>query len=204
MIDRQNKENNWKRWFLVLLGINLFILIGMIWLIFAPASQSDLPNMENTKQNEAEFTVSSTKQNVNQLISSYLATLPKNKALHYSLTLKDDVELQGAVFAFNRKIPLTATFEPLVQENGDLILRQKSLALGKLELPNKAVLAYVRDNYPMPEWVKVDPVKEDIYVAVTKMETKSNFKIKAKQIDLARDQLVFTFTVPNDALNFQK
>lgn len=204
MIDRQNKETNWKRWFLVLLGINFFILIGMIWLIFAPASQSDLPNMENTKQNEAEFTVSSTKQNVNQLISSYLTTLPKNKALHYSLTLKDDVELQGAVFAFNRKIPLTATFEPLVQKNGDLILRQKSLALGKLELPNKAVLAYVRDNYPMPEWVKVDPVREDIYVAVTKMETKSNFKIKAKQIDLARDQLVFTFTVPNNALNFQK
>lgn len=204
MADKQHTQTNWKRWFWVLLGINLLVLVGLLVLIFTPAAPPHLPDGEKTRQAGPEFTVSSTKQNVNQLISSYLATLPQNKALHYSLLLTDDVELRGAVLAFNRKIPLTATFTPIVQENGDLILRQKTLALGRMELPNKAVLAYVRDNYPMPEWVRVDPVKEEIYVAVTKMETKSNFRIKAKQIDLAHDQLVFTITVPNEALRFSK
>jgi uncharacterized protein YpmS len=40
----------------------------------------------------------------------------------------------------------------------------------------------------MPERVSVDPDKENIYVAVTRMETKSKFKVKVEKFDSKQDE----------------
>ncbi|MMZ59125.1 hypothetical protein D1872_211450 [compost metagenome] len=54
----------------------------------------------------------------------------------------------------------------------------------------------------MPEWIGVNPSQENMYVAVTKMKTKSDFKIKVKEFNLTQNQLIFTIKVPNKAFGF--
>lgn len=112
------------------------------------------------------------------------------------------MQLRGTLVAFDRKIPLTMTFNPFVQKNGDLILQQKSIALGRLHLPNMAVLSYIKNHYPMPEWVTVHPSDESIYLAVTKLKTKSGFRVRVEKLSLEQNELVFKIAVPNRTLGF--
>ncbi|MEZ2659705.1 YpmS family protein [Aneurinibacillus aneurinilyticus] len=201
MFESLQTKNKWKQLFWIVAGVNAGVVIGIVWLIFLPSSDINMPPIQELNEKRSEFTVSSTKQNLNQLMNSYLKTLPKN-ASSYTVSLGEDVQLQGFIDAFGKKIPLIATFEPIVQKNGDLILRQKSIMIGKLHLPKRAVLEYIRDNYHMPEWVRVNVDRENIYIAVTKMKTKSDFKIKVKEFDFKQNKLTFIILVPNKTFGF--
>ncbi|MED0670695.1 YpmS family protein [Aneurinibacillus aneurinilyticus] len=201
MFESLQTKNKWKQLFWIVAGVNAGVVIGIVWLIFLPSSDINMPPIQELNEKRSEFTVSSTKQNLNQLMNSYLKTLPKN-ASAYTVSLGEDVQLQGFIDAFGKKIPLIATFEPIVQKNGDLILRQKSIMIGKLHLPKRAVLEYIRDNYHMPEWVRVNVDRENIYIAVTKMKTKSDFKIKVKEFDFKQNKLTFIILVPNKTFGF--
>lgn len=201
MFESLQTKNKWKQLFWIVAGVNAGVVIGIVWLIFLPSSDINMPPIQELNEKRSEFTVSSTKQNLNQLMNSYLKILPKN-ASSYTVSLGEDVQLQGFIDAFGKKIPLIATFEPIVQKNGDLILRQKSIMIGKLHLPKRAVLEYIRDNYHMPEWVRVNVDRENIYIAVTKMKTKSDFKIKVKEFDFKQNKLTFIILVPNKTFGF--
>lgn len=202
MFESLQTKNKWKQLFWIITGVNAAVVIGIVWLIFLPSSDINMPPIQELNEKRSEFTVSSTKQNLNQLMNSYLKTLPKNTSLVYTVSLGEDVQLQGFIDIFGKKIPLIATFEPIVQKNGDLILRQKSIMIGKLHLPKRAVLEYIRDNYHTPEWVRVNVNRENIYIAVTKMKTKSDFKIKVKEFDLKQNKLTFIILVPNKTFGF--
>ncbi|WP_047152252.1 YpmS family protein [Aneurinibacillus tyrosinisolvens] len=203
MFEKHSGKNRWKTLFWGLMAINAVLLLAGMLLFFLPPSHSnEFPEGHYAKQGESEFTISSTRENLTQLANGYLADLPKNQTLDYSIFLGNDVQLRGTLVAFDRKIPLTMTFNPFVQKNGDLILQQKSIALGRLHLPNMAVLSYIKNHYPMPEWVTVHPSDESIYLAVTKLKTKSGFRVRVEKLSLEQNELVFKIAVPNRTLGF--
>lgn len=195
-----NVENKWKLSFWILLGINIAMLLWLLSLVYIPTTNPSLPHQNKMEENRAEFTVMSTKQNLNQIINSYLRELSKNKNISYSVTLDKHVQLMGSIIAFDTKIPLTMTFTPIVQKNGDLILQQKSITLGRLQLPSKKVLKYIKDNYPMPDWIIVNPNKENIYVALTTVKSKGDLSVKAKQFNLEKNNISFEITVPHETI----
>ncbi|WP_181347639.1 YpmS family protein [Thalassobacillus sp. CUG 92003] len=195
-------KNKWKALFFGLAIVNIGIVLWILGLVFLPTSYT-LVNVDEQKENkEAQFTVVSTKENLEQLANEYLGELSKDTGLNYSISLERNVELKGNIEAFDQKIPLTAQFNPVVQENGDVVLEQESISLGKLPLPTKKVLEYVRDSYNLPEWVVVNPNDENIYVAVTDMETASNFNVSVDRFNLKSNQLAFNIAVPNESFNF--
>ncbi len=55
----------------------------------------------------------------------------------------------------------------------------------------------------MPEWVTVDPANEEIYVAVTDMQIKSNFRISVEHFDLEANNLSFKIDVPYESLGIE-
>src|SRR5699024_5888875 len=62
------------------------------------------------------------------------------------------------------------------------------------------IMEYIKKYLPMPEWVTVNPEKEEIYVAVTQMDIKSNFKVGIERIDLEANNLAFKIKVPYKTL----
>ncbi len=206
--DMENKlkqKNKWKILFLGLLGLNIVIIIWLAMLIFLPLSVDDYKGATSkTGEEVAQFTISSSRDNLNKLVNTYLEELSKLTDIEYTVTIDDYVTLIGTIVAFDRDIPLTARFSPEVQKNGDLQLNIESISLGRMELPNKKVLEYVKKNYTIPKWVMVNPADESIYVAVTQMEMRSNFNVRVESFNLKKDDLAFRITVPNKAFDFRK
>lgn len=204
MRKNNNVTNNlWKRLFYLLLIFNAATILLVVFLIFFPVSNSDVTYPKQVAEltdDSSEFIVRTTKNNLNELVNAYLNKLLKNTEHRYYVKLDDDVQLLGELPVFSSTVPLFINFEPIVQKNGDIILKQKSISVGLLQLPNKKIMSYVGKYLPMPEWVTVNPNEEEIYVSVTEMDIKSNFKVSVEQFDLEANNISLKIKVPYETL----
>lgn len=197
-------KNKWKWLFWSLAGANVLVVLWLIALVYLPTSHTNIPNSLPFQDKRAEFTVMSSKENLNQIINSYLTDLSQDSPFNYSVSLREDIELRGTIIAFDKKIPVTMKLTPEVQNNGDMILNVKSITLGRLFLPNNKVLDYIKDNYPMPEWIVVNPDKENIYVAITQMNPIYDIRVRAKAFNVKENQLAFQITVPHEVFGAEQ
>ncbi|TCT25045.1 uncharacterized protein YpmS [Melghiribacillus thermohalophilus] len=201
MFSRFTSENKWKTLFFVLAGINVAFLCWLFSYLFALPVNIQQDQQPIYDEQTAIFTVNSTRENLNILINSYLDQLPKSDIYNYSVNLNQNVQLSGSIMAFGRKVPIEMTMEPYVLKNGDLVLNVISVTLGRLPLPNKKVLDYIRDHYHLPEWVIIDPARHRIYAAVTQMKTKSHFHVRVKEFNLEHNEFSFQITVPSHSFD---
>src|SRR5690625_430720 len=200
-MTEQNKKMSWKRLFYILLTVNIVVVIVLLALIFWPVPEKDLPrSTETTEQTSSEFVIRTTKENLNELMNAYLSEWLKNTDHQYRVSLEDDVHLIGELPVFSSTVPLSVHLEPIVQDNGDVVLKQKSISLGLLELPNKKIMEYIDKYLPMPDWVIVNPSEEEVYVAVTEMDIRSNFEVAIEHIDLEVNNLALKIKVPYESL----
>ncbi|MFB1049704.1 YpmS family protein [Paraliobacillus sp. JSM ZJ581] len=199
----QKTQRHWKKLFIGLLSINLFIFMVLFILLFSPTPKAPtVPEHSAEEQAGAEFTVHSSKENLSQLVNGYLDEALNDKKGKYSVQFEEDVQFHGSVQAFNKDIPVSISMEPIVQENGDLILQQKEMSLGLLLLPKNKILEYVEKQVDLPEWIIIDPANERIHVTVTQMDIKSNFNVRIQQFDLENNRLSFRIKVPTETLGF--
>lgn len=195
------QKNNWKRLFYGLFLLNFLVIITIITVIFWPLSNVDIPlSDEVDTKSSSEFSVQTTKENLNELVNAYIEKLQHGTKHKYSISLEEDVHLLGELPIFSTTVPLSVHLDPFVQDNGDVILKQKSISIGLLELPNKKIMEYIDKYLPMPEWVTVIPKDEEIYVAVSDMNIKSNFKVSVEKFDLQSNDLALRINIPYKTL----
>lgn len=204
MEQEKPNKNLWKSSFIALLLLNFSVLVIIALLIFWPVERPKVPVGEHQiTQNSSEFIIRTTKKNLNELINAYMYEYMKDSKHKYSVSLEEDVQLVGELPVFSTTVPLSIRLEPLVQDNGDVVLKQKSISLGLLELPNKKVMEYMSKYLPMPNWVTINPDDEEVYVAVTQMDIKSNFHVSVEQMDLGANNLSFKLKVPYETLGIE-
>ncbi|WP_277678660.1 YpmS family protein [Gracilibacillus dipsosauri] len=192
---------NWKKLFISLAILNGIIVLLLIVFILWPVPNASYPSKEYIEEDPgAEFTIQSSKENLTELVNAYIDKLLKDKNDKYAVSFDDQVHLMGAIEAFSTEVPVSITFDPKVQDNGDIILKASEMSLGLLRLPKDKILKYVNERVYTPDWVTIHPKEESIYLALTKMELKSNFRVRAQQFDLENDRITFRFKVPNETL----
>ncbi|MDX8045084.1 YpmS family protein [Gracilibacillus sp. S3-1-1] len=200
----EKKQRNWKKLFVTLLSINIFIIAALILFIFGPTQKVEPPEKVFLHDDAgAEFTIQSNKKNLNELINAYIAKLPQIGSIQYSVRLDEEVHLMGSIEAFSVEVPVNITLEPIVQDNGDIVLQSTGMSLGLLRLPQDRILQYVSSRVETPDWITIDPKEEQIYIALTQMDLKSNFHVQAQQINLENDDISFRIKVPNDTLGLE-
>lgn len=191
----------WKQLFLTIVGLNIGLAMALFVFLLWPIPETETPTKTFIEEEPgAEFTITSSKQNVNELVNEYVDQYMNDTHGKYTVKLDENIQLLGSIVAFETEIPITITLEPSVLENGDLLLHVSNMSLGLLKLPEQKILEYVKKELRTPEWVEIDPTNELIYVAVTQIETKSNFKIKVQSFDLKNDRISFRLKVPNKTL----
>lgn len=191
----------WKQLFLGIVGLNVGLVLFFFTFLLWPISDTDIPSKEYIEEDPgAEFTITSSKQNLNELVNQYVDNFMKDKNDKFTVKLDENVQLLGSVEAFQTDIPISITLEPSVQENGDLVLYASDMSLGLLALPEKKILEYVKKELKTPEWVQIDPKNQLIYIGITQMEVKSKFKVRAQSFDLKNDHITFRIKVPNKTL----
>lgn len=204
-IKKRLRNNKWKKLFYCLLAVNVAILLTLIVLIFWPIPETKIPEASDTQEESgSEFVVRTTKKNLDELANAYIEKLLSGTNHSYRISLDEDVHLLGELPVFSTTVPLSVHLVPFVQDNGDIILRQKSISVGLLELPNKKIMKYMKQYLPMPKWVTIDPKNEEIHVAVSQMDIKSNFHVTVEQFDLQANDLAFRIKVPYRTLGIDK
>ncbi|MGX1264048.1 uncharacterized protein YpmS [Rossellomorea marisflavi] len=191
-------KSKWKVGFFALAGLMLAVIIVLLIMVSAPIKDDPVPKGNPDENNDVGFNIQTDKEDLNLIIEHYIEEEGMDGPVDYGVQLKDDVELIGSVPVFTSNLDFKLTFEPEALENGDILLKQKSISLGKLKLPVSYVLKIVRDSYNFPEWVKIRPNDEEIYVALQDMELKSNIKVRANEFNLKDDRISFRLLVPVD------
>jgi uncharacterized protein YpmS len=189
-------KNKWKLGFFVLLGIDLLIVIIIMFLVLTPANKQDLSNKKEYAGDYVPFHVQSNKEDLNKLINYYLNKEAGNTPVNYEVRLGNDVELAGKIPVFSEELDMKLTFEPEALKNGDIILKQKKISLGRLNLPVPYVLKLIEDNYNLPSGVEIQPNQNIVYLDMQKFNFKDNTKVKIDQFDLKQDKIFFTILVP--------
>lgn len=190
-------KNKWKIGFFILLGLIAAVILFLYILIASPAEDSKMEPVKNIQDSEdVAFKVATNKRDLNRVINHYIEEEGKNSKIDYQVLLTDEVELYGTFPLFSEELELRLTFEPKALENGDLVLNQKSISVGRLRLPVSTVLKFVRDSYDLPEAVSIQPEEERVYVSMQRLKLKSDIKVRVNEFDLKKDNIKFTLFVP--------
>jgi uncharacterized protein YpmS len=191
-------KNKWKVAFFILLGVVGILFVTLFIMASTPFNrpETDYKNVGITEDEHVSFLVRTNKADLNKVMNHYLVEEGFTGPIDYQVFVKDQVELYGTVPVFGQNLEMLLTFEPQALENGDLLLKQKSISIGSLNLPVAYVMKVIQQNYKLPNWVEIEPNNESIYVSLQEMELKSDIKVRANSFDLKRDDISFTLWVP--------
>jgi len=191
------RSHQWKRLFLILLLLDIAVLAMILFLAVLYPQTETIDKDDGVKRSGAMFTVSTDKKQLTQYVNGYLRKLSsENSKIDYAVVLNDDVELHGELTVLGKKLTFQMNFQAEVQPDGDLLLRQKSIRLGGLRLPVKTVLEVMKSNYAFPDGVTIMPKEQQIYVALTRLKTKSGMTFEAIDFDLKNDKIKLNIYLP--------
>ncbi|WP_053366855.1 YpmS family protein [Bacillus sp. FJAT-27245] len=189
-------RNRWRTAFFVLLGLVLAALVTIFILATVPP---DGMKKEQTKVKEGEtvsFLIRTNRDDVNKLINHYLEKEVADTPVDYQVRVNDEVELYGTVPFFSQELNMKLTFVPEALDNGDMLLRQKSISVGQLRLPVPYVLEFIRKSYKLPKGVEIRSNERQVIVHMQQLKLKSDAKLMANSFDLEKDDISFTLLVP--------
>jgi uncharacterized protein YpmS len=191
-------KNNWKVAFFFLLGVVVILIVTLFFMASTPFDRPDTDSKDIgiTEDEHVSLLVRTNKADLNKVINHYLVEEGFTGPIDYQVFVKDQVELYGMVPVFGQNLEMLLTFEPQALENGDLLLKQKSISIGSLNLPVAYVMKIIQQNYKLPNWVEIQPKNESIYVSLQEMKLKSDIKVRANSFNLKRDDISFTLWVP--------
>jgi uncharacterized protein YpmS len=187
---------NWKRAFFILLVINLGILLFLFISISIPIKEKRIQQAESELQGYVPFLIHTKKDNLNRVINHYIEKEAAGGPIDYNVVLRDEVELYGTIPIFTEEIQMKLTFVPEALDNGDLILKQKSMAIGQMQLPVTYVLKFIADRYRLPKGVTIQPKEKLVYISMQKLKLKSDFKVRVNEFNLNSDDISFQLYVP--------
>ncbi|MGD6963890.1 YpmS family protein [Fictibacillus phosphorivorans] len=183
--------NKWKTAFFTLLLLFLIIPIAIAVVLFKdPAGgQLDRSSLDNNiGDNQKLLSIHTEKEQVEDLLNKELRKRAPDVNVYVNLR-NDEAVLNGSFLAFDQELPYQVTFEPEVLENGDLLLKEKDMQVGRFPLPGDEVFTLIQKTVAFPEWVDVYPKEESILMRVTEMPTKPGYAIKAEEFDLKKNSI---------------
>lgn len=189
--------NGWKVAFLTLSALILTGIIVFIFWISSPLDETKLPVVEQST-NGHTLTVKTTKKDFEGIANTYIREEMKGQPLPVLITVEDQINLTTELTIFSIKLPVIMKFDPIVEPDGNLRLKQSSVEVGKLEIPPESVLKLLRDSVSLPKWMIVRPDKQDVYIDLSRIPMKSDVKVKAKEFNLKQDEITLEIIVPNN------
>ena len=75
-------------------------------------------------------------------------------------------------------------------------MRAKGLAVGRLNLPIRFVMAFLKKNYKLPQWVGLNVKKETILLDLNKYSQDKSVQYTAKEINMTNGTFRFLITIP--------
>lgn len=187
----------WRTAFLILLTLNLVAVIGFLFYVTIPAK--DHVSYQAEKRAYAEgntVTVRTSKADFEGIANKYIQDAMRDQPIPLTLSVDDDVSLSTELQVFSMALPILMKFDPYVQDDGNLLLEQKSVNVGMLDIPPESALKLLRDSVALPEFMEVNPASEEILLRLTEIPLDDGIHVRAEAFNLEEDdiRLRVTFT----------
>ncbi|MGE7947126.1 YpmS family protein [Lysinibacillus sp. NPDC093688] len=190
--------NKWKIAFFALAGTLLFAILLVVFLATRPV---DGVNLAESSKAESEvkgnvLVVQTTRKELESISKKYLKDA--GSPLPLDFTIGDDIQLKSTLKVFYTEIEISMNFDPIVDEKGNIILKQTGMNVGLLNIPPETTMKIMRDTVDFPSWISVNPNKAEIYIDLSRINIASGSRIKAKELDLPKDKILLEIIVPGE------
>ncbi|MDM5333547.1 YpmS family protein [Ureibacillus composti] len=192
--------NIWKVAFFVLAGALIsFVILIVVWATSPTEKVSEtVPKEMSTNGRSSTLLVETTAKDFEKIAMKYLDEELNSSPLPVEFVVNEQIELYSELIVFGVSVPIQMNFDPIVNEDGNIRLKQTSVNVGKLNIPPTTVLKLMDDAIAFPSWITVRPNNEEIFVDLSNLHISSNSTVKAKEIDLANDRILLEVIVPNE------
>lgn len=190
--------NRWKIAFFSLAGLIAAALAYLIFLIGSPAESVPIPDVRVSNPSSNYLTVRATKENFEGIANSYIQKARKGEPLPVVMEIGDDIVLSSEITVFGFTHPFNMHFDPIVQKDGNLILKQSSVEIGKFNIAPSIVLTILKDSVKLPPWMIVRPKEEELFIDLSAISVSGNLRVKAKTFNLAKDEIILEIIIPEE------
>ncbi|CAM3049608.1 YpmS family protein [Filibacter tadaridae] len=191
--------NRWKIGFFALAGMIVAAVAYVIFLIGMPSESVPIPDTGVTSNaTDNILTVRSTKKNFEGIANTYIRKAMNAEPLPVTMEIKDDIALHSELTIFTFTLPVVMHFDPVVQDNGNVILKQTSMEVGDYNIAPSVVLKILKDSIKLPPWMIVRPKEEELFIDLSAVPVSGNIQVKAKTFNLAEDEIILEIRIPNE------
>ncbi|MET4562365.1 uncharacterized protein YpmS [Lysinibacillus parviboronicapiens] len=189
--------NKWKFAFFALAGTVLFAILLVVYLATKPVDGVNLAKSSESEEIKGNvLVVQTTTKEFESISKKYLKDTAKGSPLPIDFTIGDDIQLKSKLTVFYTEIPITMNFEPIVDEKGNIILKQTEMNVGLLNIPPETTMKIMRDSVEFPSWITVNPNKAEIYIDLSRVNIATGSRVRAKELDLPNDKILLEIIVP--------
>lgn len=191
--------NKWKVAFFLLIGVIVLLFTIIIFWAASPVEDVQIERENITVQpTDSVLLVETTADDFEKIVLKFLENELKSTSLPVDIVVGEAIILKSELTVFGVTVPFSMEFEPIVNEDGNVQLKQTSVNVGKLNIPPVTVLKLMNDAVEFPQWIVVRPNEEEIFVDLTNLSLPSGAHIKAKEIDLEKNYILLEVIVPNE------
>ncbi|WP_148458381.1 YpmS family protein [Ligilactobacillus murinus] len=194
----KKQSDPWKWAFAILLGLVLGFIVFVWFQVTTPSSdQKQIATQTTQKQGQyANVNVILNKEQLSAAVNYYLQQNQKKGAIKYRFVLDKSAILMGTTKILGKDVSFTLYATPQLDDSGNLVLKTKSVAIGSLNAPPSFVLGYIKNNYDLGKWAKINASKATITLDLNQLTKKQGIKIQGEKFDLKQDDLQFKVAFP--------
>ncbi|HWK23311.1 MAG TPA: YpmS family protein [Ureibacillus sp.] len=191
--------NKWKVAFFILTGAIILVITGIFYWATSPIEEVETNKSSATvNSTDSVLLVEATADDIEKIALRYLENELENSTLPIDIAIDKKIELNSELTVFGVTVPFAMQFDPIVDGDGNIQLKQTSMNVGKLNIPPVTALKLMNDAVELPEWIMVRPNDEEIYVDLSDVTVMSGAHVKAKEIDLDNNHILLEVIVPNE------
>ncbi|MEK5038585.1 YpmS family protein [Sporosarcina sp. FSL K6-3457] len=190
--------NKWKIGFFLLAGGVAAAVSAVIILISSTPESVPLPDMERRNMSDNVLTVRATKENLEGIANTYIRKAMKGEPIPVTMAVGDEVLLFSEMMLFSYTVPVIMHFDPIVREDGNLILKLSKIEIGVLNIPPATVLKVLKDSVKLPPWMTVRPKEEELFIDLSEIPVSGNLQVRAKTFNLVEDEIILELIIPQN------
>ncbi|MFC7364962.1 YpmS family protein [Bhargavaea changchunensis] len=188
--------NKWKIAFFLLAALIVTGVLAFIFWISRPVAGTPLPEAAPASTGVDRLTVTATREDLEGIANTYIRQAINNDRIPVTLEFEDDVLLVSELTVFAVQLPVMMHFEPVVLEDGNLSLKQKSVEVGNLTIPPSTILKLLGDTVGLPAWMIVRPKEEELFIDLSRLPVSGGIQVRAKEINLPDDEIELEILIP--------
>ncbi|MEB1807989.1 MAG: YpmS family protein [Bacillaceae bacterium] len=185
------KTINWKVSFFILAGINIIFLLTVFIIIltlFPAVDKKEYLTIPDGTP-EANFTIQTTRDEINQLIQLKLLEQPNHLVTYDVYLSEEQIEFKTMIPILSRDIGVQVDMVPEVAPNGDLLLNISTISMGYFQIPQHLVLQMLMDYISFPPYVNIYPNDQLVHLNMSEITEEENISFYFSKFDLLHNEI---------------